>query len=433
MIRTAKKIIPLILGSLISQVHADELQDKHTPLHFNKIMVVIFENMSYAEIKKEPTFKRLVEYTGFQLDHNGKLLKLAKSGPSIDTTGNGYAFFSSYYNNHTGGKTPTRSSQPNYIALTSGSIHGIKDNENYDLDVDNLASELIDANVSWKVYAEDLPDPGSFSSSNITTKSSSKNSIPVFVRDPNKNEQENDEAEREYYKLFENTRSNQAVTNRCFTEHSYHSSNGYQRKHEPFISYVNIQNQFNYCKNIVNSSHLEQDLPNMPAVSFYIPNQINDGHNGTLSQRIVNANAFLSKLMGTNPKTGEPLADAANAPLQKFMASGGLVVITFDEPSVEGNPDRTIYTLLAGKMINTGIYPNRKGKNGPVCFPDISKQTEYTHDENGAYSPEQCNHYNLLKLIETNWNLRGLKPKDTSTGYKYALSLDNNVNQLWRP
>lgn len=396
---------------------------------FSKIMVVIFENMSYAEIKNEPTFKKLVEYTGYTLDNNGKLVKLKKEVKS-DTTGNGYAFFSSYYNNHDGSE-PTRPSQPNYIALTSGSIHGISDNENYDLDVDNLASELIDAKITWKVYADDLPDPKAPIIMKLLSKLP-KNDSPVsktFVRNPSLSEALNDIAEENYQKEFKqlnhiyqdvSLKNGFNPTSGCFIG-AYNKDggdqfDGYARKHEPFISYLNIQNNYEHCKNILNSSHLLDDINNLPTVSFYIPNQINDGHNGTLEERIVLANAFLSKMMGRDPATGEPLSDVSNAPFQKFLDQGGLLVITFDEPSVTGNPDKTIYTLFAGKMIRSGAYPDKEGQHSPICYPNS----------------KDCNHFNLLKLIENNWNLRGLDPKNTSDQYKVALALDNGIPELWK-
>ena len=370
-------LIALTLLPLIS--HGTEAPVSHQPKHFSKIMVVIFENMSYAEIKNAPTFKKLIEYSGHGFDNNGKLTKLPQA-PTQDSAKNGYALFSRYYNNHNGGTVPTRPSQPNYIAMTSGSTQKIFDNDNYDLNTDNLAAELIDAQVSWKIYAENLPDP---------------------------------------------------VANHCFTTPEYPDDDGYHRKHEPFISYLNIQQSYNNCKNIVNSSHLSDDLNNMPAVSFYIPNQINNGHNGSLAERVASANTFLSTMMGTNTKSGELSPNAANAPFQQFMAQGGLLVITFDEPSTTGNPDKTIYTLLAGNTIHSGAYPNQAGQNAPVCYPPLDKQTKYPADKYGAYSQLRCNHYNLLKMIEENWQLRGLHPANTSAGYKYALPLSSGIPGLW--
>lgn len=368
----------LFLSLLFSStlVVANAIQG-HQPAHFKNIMIVMFENMSYAEIKNEPTFRRLIEYTGHQLDENGHLHLLHQLGLQQDSNGNAYAFFSQYYNNHLGGNTPIRPSQPNYIALVSGSIHDITDNENYDLDADNLGAELNDAGLSWKVYAENLPDSN------------------------------------------------------CFINKSNEGTDGYQRKHEPLISFKNIQENAINCKKIVNSSHLINDLNSMPNVSLYIPNQLNDGHNGQLGDRIVNVNSFLSTMMGTDPTTGDPLPNAADAPFQRFMANGGLLVLTYDEPSVTGNPDRTIYTLLAGKMLTSNVYPTASGNNQPLCYPALDKQTAYPQDKNGQYAPNQCNHYNLLKMIETNWNLRGLANKDTSSGYKYANSLDHGLTHFW--
>lgn len=330
--------------------------------HFDKIMIIMFENMSFPEIQNQPVFKKLISHT----QKKAKVNKLSDPG---------YALFNSYYNNHNGGIIPTRSSQPNYFAITSGSTHGIVDNDIHDLDVDNLAMELIDANITWKVYAEDLPDP--------------KNG-------------------------------------KCFTDKVFPSDNGYKRKHEPFISYLNIQTNFQHCKNLVNSKHLLEDLDHdMPTVSFYIPNQINDGHNGNLWQRTRQANAFLAKMMGMDAKTGELLPDAARAPLQKFISQGGLAVITFDEPSTTGNSNKTIYTLFAGNMVKNGNFT-------PICYPSLNEQNRYPKDAYGDYAPTHCNHYNLLKMIESNYGLRGLEFSHTSSGYKYAYSLDNNISSLWR-
>jgi hypothetical protein len=411
----------------------------HQPKHFSKIMVVIFENMSYEEIKNEPTFRKLVEYSGNTLDSKGRLIKLLKAGPTHDTTGNGYALYSSYFNNHSGGTFASRPSQPNYIAMTSGSTHGIISNDIHNLNVDNLGLELNEANISWKVYAEDLPDPKDPVSANAADIDTSARITKPFMPDPHKSEQENDRAEQKYNASLKKAAAsiNGFLSNSgCFTGESNVEGqgapdDGYMRKHEPFISYTSIQNKHENCAKIINASHLAQDVNNLPDVTFYIPNQIHDGHNGELEERVINANSFLSKMMGTNPKTGEPLPDAANAPFQKFMAQDGMLVITFDEPSVTGNPDRTIYTLLAGNMLNSGAYPGRNGDKSPVCYPSAVSQTG-VQDSNGLYEPSHCNHYNLLKLIEENWSLRGLKPQNTSAGYKHAFALDNGIDALWK-
>jgi hypothetical protein len=53
------------------------------------------------------------------------------------------------------------SSQPNYLALWSGSTHGIADDGTYDLDAPSLSGEATDAGRTWRIYAQDYPsDPG---------------------------------------------------------------------------------------------------------------------------------------------------------------------------------------------------------------------------------------------------------------------------------
>jgi hypothetical protein len=50
-----------------------------------------------------------------------------------------------------------RPSQPNYIALFSGSTHGVADNDNHDLDAPNLADQLDAHGRTWRVFAENVP------------------------------------------------------------------------------------------------------------------------------------------------------------------------------------------------------------------------------------------------------------------------------------
>jgi hypothetical protein len=402
----------LFLVCYTSFAFADTHNTSNTTFHhFNKIMVVVFENMSYAEIKNAPIFQKLVEYSGSTLSVNG-LQKRPEQIARRDIDGNGYAFFSNYHNNHAAGSVPSRSSQPNYFAMTSGSVQNIGDNNKHDLNVDNLAKELIEANISWKVYAEDLPDPKTVDPKveQSTFFTGVKEKIANLFN---------------YFKKPDFNKISGCYIGEYYSKDNHDKDhNGYARKHEPFISYLDIQNNGNYCKNIVNAKHLSDDVV-MSQMSFYIPNQINDGHNGKLDERTRNANRFLSLMMGMDPKTSELLFNASEAPFRRFMAQNGLLVITFDEPSTTGNPDQTIYHLLAGKMINSGTY-------APTCYPDISKQTKYPRDKNGDYDPSHCNHYNLLKMIEANWNLRGLIPTHTSAGYKYAYSLDASAEKLWK-
>ncbi len=384
-----KYLLPLVLTFSFSSLAYADIEKPQT--HFPAVMVVMLENMSYAELKNEPVIKKLMSYTGNELDAKGRL-HATRIPASIDENGFGYAFFSSYSNHHEGGILPTRPSEPNYIALTSGSIQKIIDDEVHDVNADNIANELNDANVSWKIYAEDLPN-----------------------------------------QLDSDVKPTDFSPAGCFISrsHSHHGrpEDGYMRKHEPLVSYLSVQTQKEQCAKIVNSDALATDVMNMPRFSMYIPNQVNDGHNGTLTERLKNVNSFLTKQLGMDEKSGIFLQKPDKAHFKEFLEQGGLLVITFDEPSVTGNPDMTIFTMLIGKMVQSGAYPNSKGKGGPVCYPD--KQHQTLKDANGKYAALRCNHYNLLKMIENNWDLRGLSKEHTSNGYKIAYGLDNKI-ELWK-
>jgi Phosphoesterase family len=326
------------------------------PQHFPKVMVVMLENLDYRDALNIPVFKYMLQNP-------------------YDSKSNGYAVFSQYYNNHTGGSVATRPSQPNYIALTSGGIQKVYDNNNHDLIVDNIAEELSRYKISWRAYAENLPKKLS-----------------------------------------------------CFKAASADGKDGYWRKHEPFISYSFVQNDSYNCSNIVNADNLSADIStnNMADVSFYIPNQVNDGHNGSFVDRTRNINSFLARMLGRD-KIGA--ANDVGGLLQSFVDAGGLLIITFDEPDLF-TFDGRIFTVLIGNMINGGTYPDNAHK-APLCYPDEKAQAERTKDTYGTYPSMKCNHYNLLKLIEQNWELAGLSSAHTAAGYKHAYPLDNEIG-LWR-
>lgn len=119
-------------------------------------------------------------------------------------------------------RAQARPSQPNYFALTSGSIHGVKTNDNVDLDVPSIADQLESKGLTWKAYVEDYPGD-------------------------------------------------------CFKGKNHGS---YARKHNPFISYSRIHKDKVRCARIVNSSEFDRDVESgkLPNYSFYVPNDKNSAH-----------------------------------------------------------------------------------------------------------------------------------------------------------
>lgn len=108
-------------------------------------------------------------------------------------------------------------SEPNYIALISGSTNGVTGDGNYNLSAPNLADLLESHHLTWATYAEGFPG-------------------------------------------------------NCFLGGS---RGKYARKHNPFISFISIQKSPSRCANIKGT---DADVGHLPSFSLYIPDLNNDGH-----------------------------------------------------------------------------------------------------------------------------------------------------------
>jgi hypothetical protein len=114
-------------------------------------------------------------------------------------------------------------SLPNYLALTSGSTHGIaSDCTACHVAGPNLADQLETAHLSWKAYMEDLPTPCSHVA----------------------------------------------------------GAGGYAKKHDPFMYYDDIAGDSRRCRNVVAFDRLTSDLRRgtLPTFAFITPNLCNDTH-----------------------------------------------------------------------------------------------------------------------------------------------------------
>ena len=113
-------------------------------------------------------------------------------------------------------------SQPNYLALFSGSNQGVTNDKmpRSKFSTDNLASELIEKNYSFKGYSEGLPSVG-------------------------------------------------------YDKES--AGNGYARKHNPWTNFTNVPKESNQP-----FKNFPKDFSTLPTVSFVIPNLDYDMHDGTI-------------------------------------------------------------------------------------------------------------------------------------------------------
>jgi hypothetical protein len=213
----------------------------------------------------------------------------------------------------------THPSQPNYLSLISGSTQGVTGNANVDLPMKHLGNLLEQNKMTWKAYGEDYPGD-------------------------------------------------------CFLDST---SENYVRKHMPFLSFQNVQKDKTRCNQVVPAKFFKSDLTNsqLADLSFYIPNQLNNGHD-TGAQ-------YADRWFGTEilPLLADPLTN----PLSPLL-NDTLFVVTFDEGSGEG--DNKIYTVLYGSGVQGGAKSTR------------------------AYS-----HFSLLKTIEMIFDLPTLGLNDVNAHF----------------
>ncbi|KAL3683644.1 hypothetical protein R1sor_001666 [Riccia sorocarpa] len=269
-----------------------------TPLWFDRIYVLIFENTDYSAAIADPNFSKWAA--------NGKLLT-----------------------NYHGVAHP---SQPNYIAMVAGSTLGVTTDGNVNLSNMNLVDLLEAAGVSWRSYSENYTQLSSSPNCNLATTIGSAT---------------------------------------CPNSGSKGKTNLYARKHNPLISFTDVQTSSSRCNNIVPATNLAVDKANnaIPQVVLYVPNQCNDGHDPGVTY----AGRFLDNFM-TSTFTGNAITGRT------------LVVITFDENS--GTSGNQIYTAL-------------------VPFGSLSITVGSTDNTN-------FNHYSLLKTIEQNFGTGNLGLNDVT-------------------
>jgi phospholipase C len=243
------KIIPHLFAiavfavALAPVVHAGQLP---RPDH---IVVVIEENRSYEQIMHK-------------LNINSYIHALAKRG----------VLFTQSYG-------VTHPSQPNYLALFSGSTHGVTNNACPNtFDADNLATRLLDSGSSFASFSESLPEVGD---------------------------------------------------DTCV-------SGAYYRKHNPVANWQGTRLPAELNKRFVD---FPQDFSKLPTVSFVIPDQNNDMHDGSFEA----ADEWLKTRIA-------PYADWA-------MEHNSLLILTWDEDHYQA--DNHIVTIMVGPMVKAGKSAQR--------------------------------------------------------------------------
>ncbi|MFZ9596169.1 MAG: alkaline phosphatase family protein [Bdellovibrionia bacterium] len=202
----------------------------------------------------------------------------------------------------------THPSQPNYIALISGSTQNVKTNFSQSLPMRHLGDLLEEAHKTWKAYAEDYPGD-------------------------------------------------------CFLGGSHQN---YVRKHVPFLSFENVQKNPNRCKNVVNFDEWKTDLlqHTLPDFSLVIPNQLNNGHDTSVDYAGHWVSSYLLPLiepMEANPDTLFVLTfDEGSQKNQVYTVLYGASVKpgwVSQEPYSHFGLLRTVETILG--LSNLGLNDSR--------------------------------------------------------------------------
>jgi phospholipase C len=234
----------------------------------------------------------------------------------------------------------THPSQPNYIAATAGTTQGVPNDNDVTVDLPNIVDQLESHGKSWKGYMES-------------------------------------------YAL-------------CATKFDHACGNQlYERKHNPFISFADVQNSPSRLAKLVDFSQFATDLASnhVPDYSWISPNQCNDMHGrgggGTADpcdfsneQLLIAAgDTFLANTVGEITSS-------------KAWGPNSVIFITWDESDFTGSPTDFGFGDTRGCC-------NANPGGGHVLTLVISGHRQ--HQARASFTP--YNHYSMLRTIEDSWHL----------------------------
>ncbi len=230
--------------------------------------------------------------------------------------------------NYTGVSHP---SQPNYVAATSGALNGVFNDNDITIDVPNIVDQVEASGRTWKAYMQSM--------SLCATK----------------------------------------LDHAC-------GDQLYERKHNPFVSYLDVQSSASRMANIVDFGQLDSDLASGDVANYVwiSPDQCNDMHGraapatdpcnfGDISGLIATGDAFLSSTVG------------------KIMASpawngNSVIFVTWDESDFPFADVSGCCDAVPG--------------GGHVVTLAISHSDHTARTSSVAY-----NHYSMLATIQQGWQL----------------------------
>jgi phosphatidylinositol-3-phosphatase len=252
------------------------------------------------------------------------------NAPWINQAAETYGLATNYYG-------VSHPSQPNYIAATSGGTNGVVNDNDVTINVPNIVDELAAHHKSWTAYMQSL--------------------------------------------------------SLCATKLDHACGNQlYERKHNPFVSYADVQSSPSRMANIVDLSQLSTDLASGHVANYVwiSPDQCNDMHGraapatdpcnfGDVQGLISTGDTFLKNTVGQIMSS-------------KAWTGNSAIVITWDESDFTNSGP-------FGFGDTSGCCDANPG-GGHVVTLVINRSQDDPRTSSVAY-----NHYSILRTIQSSWHL----------------------------
>jgi hypothetical protein len=237
----------------------------------------------------------------------------------------------------------THPSQPNYIAATSGSTNGVTSDSDVTIDVPNIVDQVEGSSRTWKAYMQSL----SLCGGNV-------------------------------------------LAHAC-------GNQLYERKHNPFVSYQDVQSDPARMSNIVDFSQLSSDLTagNVANYVWISPDQCHDMH-GRFSPTPDTDPCAFQHVQGLIAAGDTFLASTVDAitSSQTWQNSNSLIVITWDESDFTGSG-------FNGFGDDSGCCDSLPGKGGGHVVTLVISSTNSSMRRSGV----AFNHYSMLATVQHAWSL----------------------------
>ena len=182
--------------------------------NFSHVYIIIMENKEYSSIVG------------------------SSSAPYINSLISKYGLATNYY-------AVTHPSEPNYLALWSGSTQGVTDDGTYNLSGQNIVDQLEPHGKTWRVFAQNVP----LNCYTGATASGGEDGTGTYVR-----------------------------------------------KHEPAISFTNVSGNSTRCANITDFTHFD---PAAADFELIVPNLCNDMHDCSIATGDSFLQGFVPKILNS--------------------------------------------------------------------------------------------------------------------------------------